>query len=211
MKSGAIYLTPQRTPEWYALRCGKVTASRIGDLMATTRNGWGAPRKNYLREIVAERLTGRPVIKRVPSMDARSDMEPEARLAYEFYKGAEVDEIGFVEHPSISNAGASPDGFVGKDGGIEIKCLNTENHIELLKAGEIDAGYLLQVQFGMACSGRQWTDFVSYDPRLPEDLKVFLKRISRDEGLIERIEKCVEDFLAEIDAEVQKVCKQSSI
>lgn len=202
-----IYLDlEQRSPEWFALRCGKVTASRISDMMATTRNGWAATRARYLEEIVAERLTGETVIKRVPSMEARSEMEPDARDAYEFYSDNEPQVVGFVTHPTIEMAGASPDSLIGEDGGLEIKCLDSKNHIELLKSGIIDNGYLLQCQFNIACAERDWWDFMSYDPRMKEErLRVFIKRINRDDHCIAKIESAVVDFLAEVEATVAQL------
>lgn len=196
----------QRSPEWYAVRCGKVTASRIGDLMATTAKGWSARRMRYMEEIVAERMTGKPVIKQVASMNARIEMEPDARAAYEFYSDNTVDLVGFIAHPTIKMAGCSPDGLVGDEGGLEIKCPDSSTHIEMLKTRIVDPDYILQCQFAMACSGRLWWDFVSFDPRMQEEeFKLFRRCLNRDSGLIGRVEGAVRDFLAEVDAEVAKL------
>jgi len=192
----------QNTPEWNQLKCGWIGASRIGDMMATTKNGWAASRKNYFNELLAQRLTGRRTSRYVYSLNNRLEMEPEARAAYEFYTGNEVVEVGFIPHPKIDRAGASPDGLVGKDGGLEIKCCDAGAHLAMIETGIIDSTYLYQCQFGMACSERPWWDFVAYHPDMPEELKFWTRRIERDDQLIERIENAVRDFDAEIEAKI---------
>lgn len=196
----------QRTPEWFQARLGKVTASRISDVMARTKTGWGAGRKNYMAELVAERLTGVRAEGFVnAAMQWGTDMEPEARAAYEFYREATVIEAGFELHPTIADSGASPDGLVGEDGLIEIKCPGTAQHIETLLGGTVAEKYVLQMQWQMACTGRQWCDFVSYDPRLPESMRMFCDRVKRDDDLIATMEKAVVDFLAELDRTVNSL------
>jgi len=196
----------QGSPEWFAIRVGRVTASRIGDVMARTKTGYGASRQHYLDKLVAERITGKPMAQRsVASLDRRLEMEPEARIAYEFYSDNTVQEVGFIEHPTIPNAGASPDGEIGEDGGLELKCCDSQTHIEMLLTGVIDKGYLYQCDFGMACTGRRWWDFASYDPSMPEELKLLVKRIDRDEERIAEIEAAVIQFLSEVDAKVAQV------
>lgn len=196
----------QRSPEWWAARTGCVTASRIADVMARTKNGWGAPRGHYLNKLVAERITGQPTKQRaVMSLEQRLEMEPEARVAYEFYSDNEVTEVGFIEHPTIPHAGASPDGLIGADGGLEIKCCDTTTHIETLRSGAVDPDYMKQIQFGMACTDRMWWDFVSFDPLMPEELKLFVKRVLRDDAQIAAIESAVIEFLSEVETKVQEV------
>jgi hypothetical protein len=203
----------QHSPEWWAARLGKVTASRIGDMMARnqprkgqTVGDWSAKHNNYLREKVAERITGKPRDrKKVASLDHRLEIEPDARVAYEFYSDNPVVEVGFIEHPRIPNAGASPDGLVGSDGGQEIKCLDPENHIELITAGGIDQDYLYQCQFGMACTDRLWWDFVAFCPEMPEEGKLWVQRVDRDIILIAEIERNVIEFLTEVDQRVAQV------
>lgn len=196
----------QGSAEWIAARVGRVTASHIADVMARTQKGWGAPRKHYLDKLVAERITGKPMAQRaVMSLERRLELEPEARVAYEFYSDNQVVEVGFIEHPTIPNAGASPDGLIDLDGGLEIKCCDTATHIEMLLTDEIDKGYIQQCDFGMACTEREWWDFASYDPAMPEELKLLVKRIPRDEKRIAEIESAVVEFLAEVDAKVEKV------
>ena len=203
----------QHSQEWWDARLGKVTASRIGDLMARNqpRKGkpvgeWSAKHNNYLAEKVAERITGKPRDRRkVASLDHRLDLEPDARAAYEFYYEHDVVTVGFIEHPRIPNAGASPDGLVDSKGGIEIKCLDPEGHIELITAGGIDQDYLYQCQFGMACTDRDWWDFVAFCPEMPEEGRLWVQRVDRDDELIANVETNVIEFLAEVDVKVAQV------
>jgi putative phage-type endonuclease len=196
----------QRTDEWFAARLGKVTASRIADVCARTKTGWGASRKNYMADLVAERLTGAKAEGFTnAAMQWGTDMEPEARVAYEFYRDASVAEIGFVPHPSIAETGASPDGLVGEDGLIEIKCPNTAQHLETLLGSSMPEKYFLQIQWQLACTGRQWCDFTSYDPRLPETMRLFVDRVKRDDVAIKAIETDVISFLTELRDTVAKL------
>ena len=198
-----IHMMEQRSPEWFAHRLGRVTASRIADVMAQTKSGPGAARKNYLADLVAERLTGeaREGFSNA-AMQWGTDMEPQARAAYEFLHDASVTEVGFIDHPTLSMAGCSPDGLVGENGMVEIKCPNTATHIDTLLSGNIEGKYLKQMQFQMQCAGRHWCDFVSFDPRLPAEMQLFVKRIPRDPALIVEIEAEVSAFLVEVDETV---------
>lgn len=196
----------QRTDEWFIARLGKVTASRIADVCARTKSGWGAGRKNYMAELVAERLTGvRTDGFTSAAMQWGTDIEPEARIAYEFYRDATVTETGFVPHPSIADTGASPDGLVAEDGLVEIKCPNTATHLETLLGSELPQKYFLQMQWQMACTDRQWCDFASYDPRLPESMRLFVERVKRDDAAITAIENDVASFLAELRDTVHRL------
>lgn len=189
----------QGTDEWHQLRLGKVTASRIADVMARTKTGPGAARKNYAAELVAERLTGeRGASFTNAAMQWGTDQEPHARAAYEFLTDATVREVGFVDHPAIDMAGASPDGLVGDDGLVEIKCPNTATHIDTLLGGAVPDKYVKQMQFQMACTGRAWCDFVSFDPRLPAEMQTFILRIHRDDKAIAEIEDAVRGLLSEV-------------
>ena len=186
----------QGSDEWKALRCGKVTASRVADVIAKTKTGWGASRFNYAAELIAERLTGVAAEGFTnAAMQWGTDQEPSARMAYEFMQDVTVEQIAFVAHPSIADAGASPDGLVGESGLVEIKCPNTATHIDTLIKQEIPARYITQMMWQMACTGRKWCDFVSYDPRLPESMQLFVKRIERDDKLIAELENEVSIFL----------------
>jgi len=196
----------QRSPEWHAIRLGKVTASRIADVCARTKTGWGASRKNYLAELVAERLTGVKVEGFTnAAMQWGTEIEPEARVAYEFYRDASVSQVGFVPHPTIGDTGASPDGLVEQDGLVELKCPNTATHIETLLGGSIPEKYVLQMQWQMACTGRLWCDFASYDPRLPESMRLHVDRVHRQDGAIDAIEKDVTSFLNELRSIVDEL------
>lgn len=197
----------QRSPEWFAARLGKVTASRIADVCARTKTGYGAGRKNYMAELVAERLTGTHAESYTnAAMQWGTDMEPAARAAYEFYRDVTVAEAGFEPHPSIAETGASPDGLVGADGLVEIKCPNTATHIEtLLDVSSIPQRYVLQMQWQLACTGRQWCDFASYDPRLPEAMRLFVVRLPRDDVQIGAIEREVAVFLNEVRDTTQRL------
>jgi putative phage-type endonuclease len=196
----------QGTTEWLQERCGKVTASRIADLMARTKTGYGASRATYAAQLVVERLTGcvAPSFTNA-AMIHGTETEPEARRAYEFHADRDVIQTGFIQHPSIKMAGASPDGLVGSDGLVEIKCPTSATHIETLLAGAVPDKYIKQMHFQMICCDRQWCDFASYDPRLPERMRLWVKRIDRDPQLVMTIEAEVAAFLDEIDETVGKL------
>jgi putative phage-type endonuclease len=195
----------QGSSEWFAARCGMVTASRIADIMAKTKTGPSASRANYLAQIVAERLTG--VVQESYSNAAMTwgtETEPLARMAYELRTDSLVETVGFIPHPTIKMAGASPDGLAG-DGLIEIKCPNTSTHIDTLLDGTVPGKYVLQMQWQMACTGRSWCDFVSYDPRMPEHLSMFIKRVERDDKHIGEITESVIAFLVDVETTLQKL------
>jgi putative phage-type endonuclease len=189
----------QGSPEWFDARLGKLTASRIADALARTKSGWGASRANYLAELVTERLTGVPAESfTTPAMQRGSDLEADARAAYEFQKDLDVEPVGFVPHPTIGDAGASPDGLVGEDGLVEFKCPNTSTHLQTLLGEPVAAKYVKQMQWQMACTGRAWCDFASFDPRLPEPMQLFIQRFDRDDKLIREMEAEAVEFLAEV-------------
>lgn len=196
----------QGTAEWHALRLGKVTASRVADVVAKTKTGWGASRANYMAELIAERLTGETAEKFTnAAMQWGTEKEPDARAAYEFFRDAAVVEVAFVDHPAIALTGASPDGLVGDDGLVEIKCPNTATHLDTLLSQTIPAKYVTQMLWQMACTGRKWCDFVSYDPRLPESMSLFVKRVERDDQAIVDLEKDVSGFLDELADKLSKL------
>jgi putative phage-type endonuclease len=191
----------QRTDSWFSARLGKVTASRISDVMAKTKSGPSASRKNYLMQLLCERLTGRKEEGFTSAaMQRGTDLEPIARSAYEIDKGVMVQEVGFVPHPAIKMAGASPDGLVGTDGLVEIKCPNTAQHVEFLRTGKIDTCYIYQMHFQMLCTGRAWCDFVSFDDRLPEPLQYKCQRVDLVHSLAVSIENEIDQFLSELNA-----------
>lgn len=199
-------MSEQGSAAWFAERCGKVTASRVADVIAKTKSGWGASRANYAAQLVAERLTGEVAESYTnAAMQHGIATEPQARAAYEFQTDQPVTLAGFVPHPSIEMAGASPDGFVLTDGLLEIKAPSTSTHIDTLLGANVPAKYITQIQFQLACTGRKWCDFVSFDPRLPERMRLFVKRVHRDDKAIAEMEAEVRVFLAEVDATVAKL------
>jgi putative phage-type endonuclease len=198
----------QGTAEWRAIRAGKVTASRVSDVIARTKTGWGASRANYMAELIAERLTGTPAESYSnAAMVWGTEKEPDARAAYEFQTDAEVIQIGFAPHPKIAASGASPDGLIGDDGMVEIKCPNTATHIETLLGNAVPAKYVTQIFWQMACTGRTWCDFVSFDPRLPESMRLFVRRLHRNDAEISRLEGAVVEFLAELDQKASELIR----
>lgn len=186
----------QGSAEWLQDRLGKVTASRIVDVMAKGRgDAPSATRKGYLAQIVAERLSGRGTDSfSSAAMQHGTDTEPQARACYMLETGLVVQEVGFIPHPTIPMCGASPDGLIGTDGGLEIKCPNTGTHIETLMGAEIDGKYMKQMQWGMACTGRLWWDFASFDPRMPDEMQLHIRRVPRSDALIGEIVTAVEEF-----------------
>jgi putative phage-type endonuclease len=207
-----IEMMDQGTEEWFTIRIGKVTASRVADVIAKTKTGYSASRDNYMAQLVCERLTGQKGESFTnAAMQHGTETEPLARAAYEALKDVLVDDVGFVTHPTIEMAGASPDGMVGEDGLIEIKCPNTATHIDTLLSQTVPGKYNTQMQFQMACTGRQWCDFVSFDNRLPEELQLFVTRVSRDEVFIRLIEAEIVQFLAELDDKINKLMKVKNV
>lgn len=188
----------QRSEEWFQARLGKVTASKLSDVMATTKSGESAYRRTYRHQLVTERLTGKQTeIYINQAMQHGMDTEDEARDFYVF-KYADVEEVGFIDHPTIDMAGASPDGLVGTDGLIEIKCRQPQNHTETLISHQIPSRYKLQMYWQMACTGRKWCDYVSYCPSFPENLKMVVIRLHWDDEQIKLLEESVTKFLTEV-------------
>jgi len=199
----------QSDPQWATARVGHVTASRIADLMAKTKTGWGASRANYAAQLVAERLTGNASESYSnAAMQWGVETEAQARAAYEFRQDVTCGEAAFLKHPCIEWAGASPDGFVSNDGLVEFKCPNTSTHIDTLLGAKVPEKYVLQMQWQMAVTDRGWCDFVSFDPRLPEEMRMFLRRVERDNVLIRTLESEVQLFLAEIDDTLKQLRRQ---
>lgn len=196
----------QRTDAWLTERCGKVTASSIYKVMARTKTGYGADRENYAAQLVAERLTGTPAENFTNSaMQWGIDTEEQARAMYALQSLDSVVETGFWAHPTIPMTGASPDGLVGSVGLTEIKCPNTATHIRTLNGAGIDKKYMLQMQWQMACTEREWCDFVSFDPRLPDEMQMHVRRVERDDALLAEIEAEVTKFLDEVAATVAQL------
>jgi len=210
MKTQWVNLKPQALTQgseaWVKARLGKVTASRIADVMARTKTGWGASRANYAAELIAERLTGEPAEHYVSAaMQWGKDTEAEARAAFEFYTNSDVELVGFIPHPSIAMAGASPDGLVGSNGLVEFKCPHTSTHIDSLLDGAWSNKYYLQTQWQMACTGRQWCALCSYDPRMPAAMRLLVDRVERCPDMISDLEKAVFAFLVELDDKLARL------
>ena len=191
----------QGTDEWFAARLGKVTASRAADVM--TKKG-SAARANLSAQLVLERLTNtKGESFSSAAMQWGVDQEPFARAAYEAHSGVWVDTVGFVQHPTIERAGASPDGLVGHDGLVEIKCPNTATMIDTLLTGKVPSNYTTQMQMQMACTGRAWCDYAVFDSRMPVKAQLFVKRVQRDQKFIDDMEKEIIAFLAEVEISYQ--------
>jgi putative phage-type endonuclease len=199
-------LMEQGTNAWFTARIGKVTASRVADLMAKTKTGYSASRDNYMAQLVCERLTQTKAEGFTNSaMEWGTEQEPFARAAYETKTGVMVEEVGFVPHPSIEWAGASPDGLIGDYGLVEIKCPNTATMIDTLLTGKVPGKYNIQMQFQMACTGRHWCDYVVFDPRMPDKAQLFVKRVFRDDVFIQEMEAEIVNFLAEVNVQIQQL------
>jgi putative phage-type endonuclease len=195
----------QRTDDWFAARLGKVTASRVADVVAKTKSGYSASRDNYMADLIVERLTGQKAAGfSSAAMEWGVEQEPLARAAYSARTGELVEEVGFIDHPTVAMSGASPDGLVS-EGCVEFKCPNTATHLEYLLAGKPPEKYVTQMQWQMACTNRPWCDFVSYDSRLPEHLQMLIVRVPRDDKRIAELEDEVRKFLAELDEKVTKL------
>ena len=196
----------QGSPEWFAQRLGKATASRIADIIARTKTGYSTSRANYAAELVCERLTGAQAERFTnAAMQWGTEKEPDAKAAYEFIHNAQVEPAEFVPHPTIAMTGASPDGYVGDVGLIEVKCPISATHIETLLRGQVPDKYEVQMLWQMACTGRAWCDYVSFDPRLPPHLQLFVKRVHRNATRIAELEAEVISFLAEVDSTISKL------
>lgn len=191
---------PQGDEEWLQARVGKITASRMGDMMAKTKSGWGASREGYAAELISERINGKPFQGYVSgAMVAGTLNEPDARAEYEFERNVKVVEVGFIPHPTIVMAGASPDGFVGDDGLIEIKCMEPKGHVAVLRTKKISDSHIKQMQFQMACTGRMWCDYCAYNPNYDPPYRTWISRVYRDEDMIRTLEDHTRLFLQELD------------
>jgi putative phage-type endonuclease len=196
----------QGSAEWLAIRLGKVTASRITDVLAKGKSGEAATREDYRTELLVQRLTNEPGESFTnAAMEWGTQTEPMARIAYEAHANVFVEQVAFVDHPTIEWFGCSPDGLVGETGLLEIKCPASKNHLKYLLAGKPPAKYVPQMQCQMAVTGREWCDFVSYDPRLPEDLQLFVVRLERDVSYIMAMEEEVDKFLKEVSGMYSKL------
>lgn len=200
----------QGSPEWHAARCGRVTASRVADIVRKTKSGVSKMRATYAADLVAERLAGVQEDRGISTkpMEWGKENEDQARKVYAMMHDVEPLRVGFVVHPTIDKAGCSPDTIIGDVGGLEIKCPNCATHIETLRGAPIDADYLKQIQWNMACCERAWWDFASFDPRFPAPMQLSVRRVPRDPIMIAELEREVRTFIAEVDdleAELRKL------
>jgi hypothetical protein len=204
-----IFDCEQNSAEWIWVRTGRITASRMCDLMATLkRGGEAASRRDYRAELIAERLTGKTEDRYLSKeMQFGIEQEPFARTAYEIRTENMVDQAGFIFHPRLDFSGASPDGLIGQDGGLELKCPKTTTHLAYMTAGTVPEEHQYQMLWNMACADREWWDFASFDPRLPEKLRLFIVRMPRDEARIDEIEREV----LKLNSEVQNICTQLGV
>jgi len=197
----------QRSAEWFESRRGLVTASRIKDIAKKQKNGsFYATRETYKNQLIAEIITG--VSVKIPTSDAMQhgiDTEDMARKEYSEIVWDDVVEAPFVKHPRIERSGASPDALVGIEGLLEVKCPTTVTHVLTLRENKMPEDHNYQVQWQMACTGRKFCDFMSYDPRLPEQYRIYLERIDRDDLFIAQLEEIVVNFLKEVDEEISKL------
>lgn len=194
----------QGSPEWLAARAGSLGASEVPDAIAKTKTGWGASRANVMAAKITERLTGKPAETYTnAAMQWGTQTEPDARAAYEFMRDVDVELVGLVKHPTIAGSHASPDGLVGSDGLIEIKCPNSATHIETLLNQEVSGRYVTQIQWQLACTGRQWCDFISFDPRMPASMQLYVQRVERDQARIDELEDIVRGFITELEAKIK--------
>jgi putative phage-type endonuclease len=197
----------QRSDEWFQTRLGKVTASRISDVIAKTKTGVSTSRYNYLIQLVSERLTGKKGDNGFINQAMQDGIEREevARTLY-MLKHGEVDEVGFIDHPTIVMSGASPDGALkGVNGGIEIKSPIETTHTNTLMTQSVPTKYIPQMQWQMACAGYDFVDFISYNPNFPDHLQLFVKRLDRDNDYIRQLESEVSAFLAEVEQQILKL------
>ena len=204
---------PQGSLEWFAARVGKVTASRISAVLAKGRGGEAsATRASYMGELIAETLTGHPcaIFQGNADTERGIEQEPQARATYEVRKGVMVDPVGLVVHPRIERSAASPDGLVGDDGLLEIKCPRPHVHIDYLLANEVPSKYVPQMAWQAACTGRKWVDFVSYCPQMPAELQLLVVRFSPSLAYLDELENAVVAFLAEMDAKLERIAADSS-
>ena len=199
-------MNAQGSVEWLAERAGCVTASRASDVLAKIKTGEAALRRKYRIQLTTERLTGIPVQGYVnAAMQWGTDTEPMARMAYEAARSVLVEETGFCKHPTIPYCGASPDGLLGDDGLVEIKCAESTTHVDWMTQGRVPPEHIPQMQFQLWVTGRKWCEFVSFDPRMPANLQLFVRRVERDEPYIKSLATEVISFLDDVEATIKQL------
>lgn len=201
----------QGSPGWLAARCGSLGASSIEGLMAKSRKKGeeSAGRKNLRTRLVLERITGKPLTTfKTAAMEQGNELEDDARRLYAFTQGVSVEQVGLVQHATIEHAHASPDSLVGDDGGLEIKCPEPSAHKDTLMGAKVKRGYVLQMQWGMACTGRKWWDFVSYNPDFPPEMQLHVERFYRDSAQIVEIETQARLMMVETQKEIAELTEK---
>lgn len=189
----------QGSAEWKLARAGSLGGSSLHEAVARTKSGWGASRANLMSRLLVERLTGAPQDTYTnAAMQWGSETEPQARSAYQFEAGVLVKQVGLIKHPTIAGTHSSPDGLIADRGVLEVKCPATTTHLDRLLGDPIPSKYVIQMQWAMACSGRDWCDYVSFDPRVPENMRIHMERVHRDDKHIAELEGQVRQFLDEL-------------
>lgn len=202
----------QGSDEWFEMRLGKITASKISDVIAKGRSGEAVSRADYKLDLALERHSGiKTESVSTFHMQRGTELEPQARIHYELKTGTFVDQLDFVPHPTIDMAGASPDGLVGDDGLIEIKCPMRKNHARYLLSGKPPAAYIPQMAWQLACTGREWVDFVSYHPDMPNNTNLFISRYYRDEKYISEVEGLIKTFNEDVDSLVKQLEQYNAV
>jgi predicted phage-related endonuclease len=199
----------QRSPEWFAARVGSLGGSKVRDAFARLKKSGDRMQVavDFMYELAAERLTQTPA-RRVNARDWGRDHEDEARASYAFLTNLDVVKVALIPHPTIANAHASPDSLVGDEGGLEIKCPTSATHLKTLLDDAVPEEHLAQVHWNLACAGptRRWWDFASYDPRfIDPELRLFVKRVERNDDEIARLEAEATAFLADVDSVLSSI------
>lgn len=199
----------QGSPEWLEARKGMLTSCRIAAACSFNKSGKESEKRAKMKlEILYELITGRAMEHYVsPAMEFGIENEGRARAEYEYIKKVNVEEAGFVLHPSLDRCGASPDGVINGEGLLEIKVPNTLTHLEYLRDGIVPSEYMPQITWQLACAGPEakYCDFVSFDPRLPDELQMFVVRVDRDEKKIAEQENQAVIFLEEVVQEFERI------
>jgi predicted phage-related endonuclease len=197
----------QGSDAWRQARCGSVGASDAAKVVRKIQSGgFSADRKSLMADKVLERLTGVPVeIPKTFAMQQGTAREPMGRLTYSIVRGVEVEEVGLVPHRRIKGSHASPDGFVGEQGLIEIKCPLPAQHLDTLLNQTISNDHIVQMMWQLACTGREWCDFVSFNSDFPTGMHFWVKRVPRDDALIRELEREIAAFIKEMEAKLDRL------
>jgi len=199
----------QGSEEWKQARCGSLGASVIHEIVARTKTGFSTSRENRKTALVLERLTGRPeATYQSEAMLAGTEREPAARFEYAMKSGSEIEEVGLILHPTIAGTHASPDGLIGRDGMLEIKCMQPTGHLKVFTTRTFDDRHRKQMAWQLACAQREWVDFVAYSPEFPKEMQLRIIRYYREDKLTTELEIAAREFLAEVDATVADLRKE---